>query len=161
MSDLLAKSQTIDAPCIQLSLSKQEIIHQLDIHYEKFWTKSSQDDKTSTHLSNIGYWDIPKIKYLKPRSNEILYHRLRLNNCNLDYYLHKINLSDSPLCEHCSVIEDIDHFLLHCSRNYELTDLLKKVCMDNNIPYSSKYIINNLRTIRIIYRYTRKKGINL
>jgi hypothetical protein len=55
--------------------------------------------------------------------------RLRTGHCSLNQYLHRFGHADSPLCDCGSgAIENVEHFLLHCSRyDRQRSRLVKKV----------------------------------
>jgi hypothetical protein len=55
--------------------------------------------------------------------------RLRTGHCSLNQYLHRFGHTDSPLCDCGSgAIENMEHFLLHCSRyDRQRSRLVKKV----------------------------------
>ena len=53
------------------------------------------------------------IYYIGTRLVQIYHARLRLKCSSLKLHLYDKNLIDNPLCP-CGLVEDTDHFLLHC-----------------------------------------------
>src|SRR5208282_3103159 len=62
----------------------------------------------------------------KIRRKDVAITRLRLGRPCLNFYLHKIGVRDSPMCEHCNVDETIEHFILHCSHYNILAHITKQ-----------------------------------
>lgn len=51
-----------------------------------------------------------------PRSDATFVAQIRLGHCPLNSYLHRFRAVDSPKCDLCDQVEDVDHFLLQCKK---------------------------------------------
>jgi len=72
--------------------------------------------KNSLIREFFGRSNVNNLFYLGERYLSILHTRLRLRHCALNYYLFRINCSDSPECSCGASKEDVMHFLFFCPR---------------------------------------------
>ena len=99
----------------------------------KRFTKSLQmqwqEDKSQTFLGKFkSEWQGWPWSHQKDRKIEVAMARLRLGHSRLKSHLYRLNLEDSPNCNHCGIPETINHFLIHCHRYYnERCILLNKL----------------------------------
>ena len=100
------------------------------------WTNAWQNGKeNASHLRRI-------IKRSKVESGPKLYNnittrpkmatlaRLRTGHCSLNQYLYRIGIDESPRCAQCTNggIEDVEHFLVRCTKHErERAALIKNV----------------------------------
>ena len=103
---------------------------------ETEWTKIWQNGKENVcHLRRIT--KRPRVESSPKLYNSITTHqkiatlaRLRTGHCSLNQYLYRIGVEESPRCAQCTNggIEDVQHFLLQCSKyDRERAELIKNV----------------------------------
>ena len=87
------------------------------------------EDKSQTFLGKFkSEWRWWPWSHHKNRKIEVAMARLRLGHSKLKSHLYRLNLADSPNCNHCGIPETTNHFLLHCHRYYnERCILLNKL----------------------------------
>ena len=83
-------------------------------------------------------------------------NRLKLQSCGLNFYLHKIGIKPTPLCETCQVNETVEHFLLSCKNNQKmikelLSELIK---LRPKMSLSVKTALCEPTLINIIYKHS-------
>lgn len=141
-------------------LSIEEQYNLIDKLFIQHWNQSWKCEVTSsgkgTHLSNLQdvIRDNSWIK-LKSRKLETSVTRMRLGHVGLNKHLHRFEMHDSPLCEHCLIPETIEHFILYCPehriprRNLQQTysdhawslNLKNVLCFENNpVPVLQKQL---------------------
>lgn len=92
-----------------------------------------------------------KIKFTDPnRRKEVCLTRLRLGVCKLKYYLKLQKNHQSGLCSTCGVEETIVHHLLNCRGN-KIGSELRDACALMKIKYDINSVLNNKKTLDIIY----------
>ena len=90
------------------------------------------------------------------RSNEININRLRLGQCTLKAYLHKVGLEESPLCSLCTVPETVDHILRDCPKFKELHNDLKLIIDNTKNLTKFKSILYDRKSIDILIKFFNK-----
>ncbi|XP_064462600.1 uncharacterized protein LOC135373307 [Ornithodoros turicata] len=77
------------------------------------------------------------------RRMEVLLTRFRCRVIQLNYYLHRIRRSVSPLCPYCQQDETIEHFFLHCSRYSSQRAMFLAVPLRaHDVPLSASSILS-------------------
>ena len=86
----------------------------------------NNENKNLTSLHNIRD-EIGNLPWLDTniREETRILNRLRSGHAGLNNYLYKTNQTNSPNCLNCQVIEDREHYLLHCKRYTNQTNSLK------------------------------------
>ena len=88
-----------------------------------------------------------------PRENECLLLRMRSGIIRTKKYLSKIGKSNSQECDICNVVDDIEHYLLHCKK-YTTQRKLMFDSFSNTSTISLKYILSGKhQTFRAVQRY--------
>ena len=117
IADQLAKKalghQRVD---VEVQLEKRESLAAVDRHILQQW----QDRWNQT--TSLYKMVTPTVSHTahcvrstgRCRRKEVAATRLRLNNCRLNYYLHRIKCHDTGLCDSCKVPETIEHYVLRC-----------------------------------------------
>jgi ribonuclease HI len=137
---------------VQLELSEAKC--QVAIYIERCWQKDWQ-------VSNSFYRQLVPvtsqiIKYHnKTRKKETVITRLRLGKCRLNYYLHKIGKHPDGKCSTCNVPETIEHYLLYCKN--EVTEQVKKVCIQLDIQPQLHTILNNNTILNTIFNHSDRQ----
>lgn len=82
--------------------------------------------------------------------------RLRIGLVGVAGHLHRINMSDSPLCLICSVVDTVEHFLLDCSQYDAARTQMLSDFVALGIPFTLQNVLRcgNLaeRTEKILLR---------
>jgi ribonuclease HI len=108
-------------------LIKRAIIHD----WNTLWKSQTHDAKQLRRITNKPNVTrgIKLYKAINTRYQATQLARLRTGHCSLNQFLHRFGFEDSPMCE-CGndVIENVQHYLLHCPR-YEIqrATLMKEV----------------------------------
>lgn len=89
--------------------------------------------------------------------------RLRSGHCLLPFYQHRMKMIDSPDCDTCGTLGNIEHFVLNCNRHKPIIDaLMAKIYKINIIPkpiHIDQLIYSeDLKILKLIY--THFKSIN-
>ena len=146
---------------------KNLLINNVQKSLEENWERNKRSFKLGKIKEKWEYWHWTNISN---RKIEISMTRLRLGHCCLNYHLHRINISNSPNCNYCGEIENIEHFLLQCPRYYTsriiMKDEINKIGIRNitkevllgggNIDKDKKAKIN-----KIVAQYLLKCNRNL
>ena len=161
LTKLESKNLTYDDPYIEL----EEILPLVDEKYKKIWNNEWKHMRGATEYSNIHHTNTPNLtqnNFIFNRKYEIITNRLRLgtNNC-LNYYLHKIGKSDTPLCDVCHVDENTKHFLTECSKHKTLHDEIKHLSKYKDLTTNLSKILSNTTLLFVIIKYITKNNIRI
>ena len=140
----------------------------LPFELEEIYTKMKNDshstwqERWTASKTGCKYREIcPEIKEikelsLKPRRKEVMINRLKLQSCGLNFYLHKIGIKPTPLCETCQVNETVEHFLLSCKNNQKMIkELLSEfIKLRPKMSLSVKTALSEPTLINIIYKHS-------
>ena len=106
------------------------------------WLK---DRETEFKLSNIGQIrenDLsPFTSYIKERKINTALTRLRIGHSCLNSHLNRLNIIDSPNCDHCGQNETIKHVVEICPRYYSYRVKLKYSLQKLNIPFETPFVL--------------------
>ena len=122
------------------------------------------DNRLKEYLQYIGYstwtnFSPPNNHYIIPRRNEIIANRLRLEQCRLPAYTHKLGLVDNPLCSLCNEPYTITHMLSQCPKHRELHNKLKDI--NKNKETSITKILFDQPCINEVIHYITKNKIQI
>ena len=124
--------------------------------------KTWLDNKSQVDYKNhLGFSHSPFCTSLFNRSEEKIINRLRLFTCGLNYTLNKIGLKDTSLCDVCGVVENVQHFLLHCSKHVDLHHNVTDLANSLKMPISVSSILNNNMMLKVVISYVYKNNIKL
>jgi ribonuclease HI len=98
---------------------------------------------------------------LKPRRKQTLINRLRLQQCGLNFYLNKIGVKTSPLCDQCHADETVNHFLLECPKHLDLTSNLTYLSIKLHLQLNVATILTNNEMINVVYEYVKYNNLNV
>ena len=161
-AEMLAKSSITGETVDYINLGLSDITPLLEDLGQKTWSSKVQVvDKYKKYLEWVGGEKEGARIILNSRKEEIIVNRLKLEQCNLKYYTHKIGLNTTPLCTSCNVPENIDHILTSCQNFKTLIQKLKYTCNKKKLTYSVQNILNHQDTIDIILDYMYKNNITL
>jgi ribonuclease HI len=150
-ADALAKEGT-KKPNIDIDIGRtvSECYSFTDSYIQSQWQLYYDQATTGKHYKEIEPVIENSIKYTdRNRKKEKIMTRIRLGHCFLNYYLHRINLHPSGLCQYCQTPETLQHFIFNC-KHYNITEHLK---IDN-----FKTLFSNKDTINTIYRNIISSG---
>ena len=114
----LAHSNSV---CEELKLEAEEILTKLKRGLYKEWNDNWKFNVETTAKGKFLYNLYDKSQHYpqykgKSRRLCIVLNRLRTGHAGVDHYLHRFNMSDTPLCCICGIPDTIEHLLLHCVR---------------------------------------------
>ena len=119
--------------CEELKLETEEVLTKLKKGMYKAWNDQWKFKVESTAKGKFLYNLYNKTQYYpqykgKSRRLCIVLNRLRSGHAGVDHYLHRFNMSDTPLCCVCDIPDTIEHLLLHCVRyNVERQTMISKL----------------------------------
>ena len=161
LTKLDSKNLIYNDPYIEL----EEILPLVDKKYKKIWQNEWIHMRGATEYSNIHHTNTlnqTENNFLLNRKYEIITNRLRLGNNNcLNYYLHKIGKSDTPLCDLCKVDENTKHFLTECTKHKSLHDEIKQLSKYKDLSTNLFKILSNSELLIAISKYIIKNNINI
>ena len=131
------------------------------IRATNLWNSQIPHQKTGTVYHGIFPHGRPKSLVIAPRDKDTTITRLRLHNCFLRKYLHKIGLDATGMCERCNSTESVEHFLLECPSHKRLTDQLKDATNSLNHQLTVQNLLSNEPFISLIYSYIKNKNLKL
>lgn len=152
LANKATSNKEIDRECKLSYQENKRIIHQyINNIWQENWKKSnSQYSKIQPLVSTT-------VKYTcTSRGKERLITRLRLDQCQLNHYLHKIGVHQSGLCEQCQVPETTLHYLLQCPQT-KIPELLNVKCRELQMEATLGNILSNKETCDIIFRNTHRR----
>lgn len=127
-------------------LSREESLICLENSFAEYWRKTW---KTNVVLSRKG-------KFLSEHQNKILNNswiqhksrrlesaitRLRIGHAGVNAHLNRFEMSDSPLCQRCSLPETIEHFLMTCPTYQQQRSSLRETFQNSNREFSLRNVL--------------------
>jgi ribonuclease HI len=162
IADQLAKSALDNVEINKtLSLEVQDFNILIKKFFQEQWTKSLSSLSTGRSYHTLFPCGRLNSKPFLPRKKDTTITRLRFHNCHLNNYLHKIGLHQTGLCSTCNVTEDVEHFLLYCSKHMELSSKLKDTAMMLKVVFSLTLILSEEPFLSIIYSYICENNISV
>ena len=158
--DDLAKS-ALDLPSINrvVAFDLTGICVLLKDHYINLWNSSVLKLSAGRAYHTLFPNGRSSSENLKPRKKDTTITRLRLNNCRLNQYMHKIGLRASSLCDTCNISEDVAHFLFQCRKHGSLTSLLQDAASAAKLSLSLALVLSQEPFLSIIYNYISVNSI--
>ena len=94
------------------------------VRWQTFWDLDKQETFLGNIKDKLGHWDWCRHAN---RFTDVIMTRFRLGKVELNKYLKGIKKSDTDLCLHCNSgdVEDIHHYLLHCTAFTDARQKLK------------------------------------
>jgi len=128
-------------------------INYIDLYIESKWQRLWNSATVGLHYKSIQPTVDRKIKYTfgGGREMETMITRLRLGKVRLNHYLHRLGLHPTGLCPACGDQETIEHYLLRCVNQSQLTNSLRDVCSHTDPTLAM--VLTNPATYKIIYDY--------
>ncbi len=159
-ADMLAKD-ALALPTINRVVfpNLKDVTDQLIKHHNDLgllWTKRAETGRAYKELFPYGK---DKGEKLIPRKKDVTITRLRLHNCRLNKYLHKIGLHDTGLCDVFGRDGSVEHFLLDCDSHKELSRQLSQLASSKKLKLSLKLVLSDESFLNQIYRYICKYNI--
>jgi ribonuclease HI len=114
--DKLAKEATLgNTLCLRNLNRTLSNIQQVVCQKFKFNKERKPISCNDIRLTTLPFRIFKELNNCEGAKSSIIY-QLRLGNSPLNNYLHKIKKLDSPKCKECNTIENVQHFLINCSR---------------------------------------------
>ena len=153
-------SPCLDDRTIEFIVEECDVIHNLKsllrLKWKRLWLQGRVSVEYQTH---IGFCEQSFQADNVNRREERIINRLWLFSCGLNAYLFKIGISDTDLCNTCGVLENVEHFLLHCKKHSELFDKLQNKTSEYKIPLKISNILNNNSMLKIITTFVFKHNL--
>ena len=139
-----------------------DVTHNLGIHFKALWGKTWLDNKPQIDYKNhLGFSHLSFCTTHFNRSDEKIINRLRLFTCGLNAYLYKLGVKETNLCDVCGVVENVEHFLLHCTKHVDLHRNVTALANSLNMPINIGSILNNNMMLKLVISYVYKNNIKL
>ena len=128
--------QTLREPLpTSASATKQTFHNKMKSKWDIIWEKSDRSRRMADIDDEFPFNDFRRRTYLIPRQHASFMVQIRCGHISLNSYLHRINRSDTDLCQSCLQSEDnlhnretIKHFLFECpSLSQEREELVAKI----------------------------------
>jgi ribonuclease HI/endonuclease/exonuclease/phosphatase family metal-dependent hydrolase len=120
---------------ISASAAKQEFNAELNRKWQTMWTNSPRKNRFAQLDPEFPFNKFRKRSYKLTRKQASIIMQLRTGHVPLNFYLFRINKTDSDRCIRCNEdeaneqeVETINHFIFNCTAHYEArTDLIAKI----------------------------------
>ena len=152
MADVLAKSATTRK---DVDVNTNPEMKEMKTLAEKYimakWQKRWNEDTTGREYYTMEP-TVSKASKFKHNDREIerTLTRIRLRRCYLNSYLHKIQRHRDGLCDTCGVPETVDHYLMHCRANQDMTKHLETRCKSKKVIFSTNQILIHYDLLNIV-----------
>ncbi|KAL2077914.1 hypothetical protein ACEWY4_025599 [Coilia grayii] len=114
-ADKLAKDATTATDVhLVIPLSRSEVKVLIKNNVSKLWQKEWNKEQRGRHLYQVQKQITRNKSGYAGRQEKVWFSRLRIGHTGLNSSLFRINKHPTDLCDHCGVIEDVEHVLLHC-----------------------------------------------
>jgi len=117
---------SIPSSTVTIDACKKLITKQCRALWQTRWQRSNTGKATFDIIPRVGY----KLSFPTDRCSAISYIRLLLDDALLKAHQHRSGLADCRNCDCGFGIEDIDHFLLHCTQYDNMRQVLKEDIMN-------------------------------
>ena len=125
------------------------------------WNNSSASHITGSVYHKIFPCGKPSLPPRLPRNKEVAISRLRLNNCLLNKYTHKIGLHHSGLCDSCKTPESVEHLITVCIKHKNLHRLLNGSALTLGHFPSVQLFLSAEPYISTVYDYIKTNSIQI
>ncbi len=139
----------------------KDVTNCLKNHYRILGISSARQLGTGKSYHELFPCGKNKSEKLVPRKKDVIITRLRLHNCRLNKYLHKIDRHLTGLCDVCRCEGTVEHFLFDCDSHKELSIQLKSSAISRNLIVSAKLALSVEPFLDIIYRYICTNKISI
>ena len=134
-ADTAAKEATkISAPPQEqphsLTQAKATIKKGMKQEWQRLWTNSTKGRHLFNEMPIIGSQDCWNLLASVSKRDGALISQLLSGHIPLNAHLHRINISESPLCPHCDTDETPHHFIFNCEGNPDLQTLIEEASTD-------------------------------
>ena len=135
---------------LNIGLELTEAYSTVDSYITGKWQHKWDHETTGFHYRIIEKSVSTTIKfYHSSRHKEVIITRLRLGKCRLNAYLHQIGKHPDGLCDICSKMETVTHFLTECPTNKTCAAVLA-ACNNLKITPTIDIILSDSRLHDII-----------
>ena len=159
-ADALARA-ALEEPEVGLdvALELKETYAIIEKHTMNKWQDKWNSEKTGRHFYGIVPKVSKKIKFTSStRAKDTMITRLRTGHCCLNQHLFKIHCHATGLCNECGVPETVEHFLLSCTANSQLSTAISDTCRRKKIPPDIAHILSHKSTIEVIFHHVSSIG---
>ena len=133
----------------------EEKLRDLAITFRSEWGNKLKNSHKTTHICSIvSYTNSMQTLNLNNRREETIIHRIRTGVIRLAKFLFDIGKHPNGLCETCKVIEDLNHYIFHCSKyTQQRANLLLQIS-----PLTLQNILNSDGGIKNLLLYVKATG---
>ena len=128
--------------------AKQSILKYIDNLWQMQWNASKKGHHYKTIQPTVTRR--MKLSATANRKREVIQTRLRLGKCCMNSYLQTINRHPDGNCSVCNTPETIEHYILECQNNVELSKSIKDLCERLNIRADLADILKYSETLDTI-----------
>lgn len=160
---LASKAAYFGAISLPSNIKFHEVHSLIDDHFYRNWLKGCNLSTTGIQYINIFGPLFQTITYSCKfsRNKEVIINRLRLQSCKFNFYLYKIGLCPSPLCDICQVPDTVNHFLTNCSKHNSLHANLSCATKELKVQSCLVNYLSNINLINIIVNYIISNNISI
>src|SRR6266568_3477748 len=120
------KASCFPAIDIALNLKFHEMYDIIEKHFTHEWLRNYQFSETGKEYLKFFHppFHASSLVINKFRRKDTIYNRLRLQYCKNNYYLYKIGVVSSPMCDLCLLPDTVEHLLVECFKRAQLAQWL-------------------------------------
>ncbi|TFY56014.1 hypothetical protein EVJ58_g7895 [Rhodofomes roseus] len=143
---------------ISLSRLRQTLNATITTRAHEEWKDSPRAVKMDRIDEDMPSKKYCKIAYSLPRRHASLLIQLRTEHVPLRRHLHRMQLVDSPNCQHCDrgVREMVFHYLLECPGYRNARARLEREI--GPAAKSIRHLLNSTETVRALFRFVHDTG---
>jgi ribonuclease HI len=161
LADQAAKTATAPnatRPIIRMkSAQNRSIKAMMKSNWETEWKTGRENARRLRKMSQYpGTTTGLKLYGVLQRKHVVLISRLRTGHCQLNKYLHRFNIIETPECECGAAKETVDHFLLRCELYDEERDELRRRVGSHGMNTSA--LLGDSEIIKETIEYIEKTG---
>ena len=157
--DHVPLTPTSPAPWIQPMPQTYPVhLKPLQVQIKNYVTEIWQNRWENNSTGRFYYALQPEVNYQirfqnQPRIRDVQLTRLRLGHVKLGKTLHNIGQRPDPFCQTCghNLVEDIEHFLIHCPKQNLLQFQLKHILKISQDDFTIRNVLTNESCLNAIY----------
>ena len=136
------------------NITTTEAKRRISKHIDSIWQYQWNESTKGNDYKKIEPLVSRKLKITQlNRGREVIAIWLRFGKCGLNFYLNIIGKHATGYCSRCHVPETIEHFILQCPENLELTMKLTEKYVTEKIGAGITNVLKNDKTMAIIIDY--------
>lgn len=154
VADAKAKAHVSEYIEVKLMKGKNQVYKSIDDIALDVWQDRWQLEEKGRFFYSINDTVSNKVSFVdENRKKETILTRLRFGKCWLNEFRYLLNKSNSPLCEVCLVVENVEHFLTDCVKHFSLSLVLTDILRKKKEKIDIKNILNDRECLNYIWKY--------